>query len=281
MGEATAPHLFKKLPCSWQHPCLARTSDRDYSCRVKTASRTVGFIAGAAVLACGATPQIKSTADYREDTLAKSRVLFVPLAVSEALGDQRTGIILSDHTRVQASDAACSQIAASSGEAALICLDAQQAAAAPAFTDVQRLFALDEPIPPEVWEQLRRTSNVELALLFRPEAVSSSRDVSRAEELRSPIVAVGSGAALATSLLVSGMAAAATTRTVTTNETELSYTVSASLVDLRTGKLLKVGLHSASDSRTVKRNLGYAEAPPAAPLLEKIMVELGGAVLDD
>lgn len=241
----------------------------------------VVLLGAAGALGCGAAPQIRATPDYRNGLLAKSRVLFVPLAVSEALGDQRTGIILSDETRISASEGACSQIAASGDEAALVCLHAEQAAAEPAFTQVQLLFALDKPIPGEVWQRLRRTSRADFALMFRPEAVASSREVSQDVELRSPLLLIGGGALLATTALVSGMAASATAHTVTTNETELSYTVSASLVDLRSGKLLKVGLHSRSDSRTVKHNFGYAEAPPAAPLLEKIMTELGVAVLDD
>ena len=77
------------------------------------------------------------------------------------------------------------------------------------------------------------------------------------------------------------MVAANNTRVDTTNETELTYTISAALVDLRTGKLLKVGLHSGSASRRVTHNLGFAEPPPAAPILENAMTELGEAVLDD
>jgi hypothetical protein len=156
-----------------------------------------------------------------------------------------------------------------------------QGAAEAALGRVQRLFALDQPIPADVWQGLRAASKATHAILFRPEAVSSSREVSQSTELRSPILMIGTGGLLATTALVSSLAAAGTARTVTSNETELNYVVSASLVDLRSGKLLRVGLHSGGASREVKRNLGFAEPPPAAPILEDIMVELGDAVLDD
>jgi hypothetical protein len=67
----------------------------------------------------------------------------------------------------------------------------------------------------------------------------------------------------------------------TKNETELTYILSGSLFDMQSSKLIKVGVHSGSDSRTVKHNLGFAEPPPVAPILEKIMVKLGEALLDD
>lgn len=241
-------------------------------------SRVVGCLV---LVACGASPQIKATADYREGTLRRGRVLFVPLSVSQALGDQRTGIILSDGTRAMASDAACGRLSNAAEEPAVVCWDPEKAAAEPAFAQVQSMFALDEPVPDSVWQSLRQKAGATHAILFRPEAVGSSREVSQTERIGSPIVLIGTGGLAATSLLVSGLIAANNTRIDTTNETELSYTVSASLVDLRSGRLLKVGLHTGSASRTVTRNLGFAEPPPAAPILEDVMTELGEAVLDD
>jgi hypothetical protein len=67
----------------------------------------------------------------------------------------------------------------------------------------------------------------------------------------------------------------------TENETELSYTVSAVLVDLNTMRPVRGGHHSGTASRTVKNNVGFAGAPAAAPLLAEIMSELGEAVLED
>jgi hypothetical protein len=239
-----------------------------------------GVVAGLLLMGCGASPQIKATPSYQDGALTRGRVLFLPLAVSQALGDQRTGIILSDETRATASEAACGHLSAAN-EPVVVCWGPEKAAAEPAFAQVQSMFALDQPVPASTWESLRRTSGATHAILFRPESVGSSREVSQSEQLGSPLLVVGGGGLAAASLLVSGLAAANNTHTVTTNETELTYTVSAALVDLRTGQLLKVGLHSGSASRTVKHNLGFAEPPPAAPILEEAMTELGEAVLDD
>jgi hypothetical protein len=45
--------------------------------------------------------------------------------------------------------------------------------------------------------------------------------------------------------------------------------------------LLKVGVFSGSASRSEERSLGFAETPPASPILEKIMVSLGDEILDE
>jgi hypothetical protein len=248
---------------------------------VSRMGRTGLGVACWAALGCGASPSLKSTADYRPEALTPGRVLFVPLAVSEPLGDKRTGIILSDETRALASDSACRRLTESWSEPSVVCIEGERGAADSAFGQVQLLFALDQPIPNDLWRELRKTSRATHAILFRPEAVSSSREVSQDTRLGSPIMMIGTGGLLATTTLVSGLLAGSTAHTVTLNETELSYTVSASLVDLQTGKLLRVGVHSGRASREVRRNLGFAEPPPAAPILEGVMVELGEAVLDD
>jgi hypothetical protein len=240
-----------------------------------------GAIAGVLLMGCAASPQIKTTADFRENALARGRVLFVPLSVSQALGDRRTGIILSDETRITASDAACGRLSRAEDDPSVVCWDQEKAATEPAFAQVQSMFALDEPVPEIAWQNLRQTSGATHAILFRPEAVGSSREVSQTESVGSPLLIVAAGGLGVATLLVSGLIAANNKHVDTTNETELTYTISAALVDLRSGKLLKVGLHSGSASRTVTRNLGFAEPPPAAPILEEAMTELGEAVLDD
>src|SRR4051812_14210997 len=105
------------------------------------------LISACAVVGCGAGPQVKVTAQYRPDALRDTRVLIVPLAVSEELGDQRTGVILSDVARSAASDAACREMAEELGKHTIICLDRQTSARSPALSELERLFALDQPIP--------------------------------------------------------------------------------------------------------------------------------------
>ena len=241
----------------------------------------VAVLAGAVAIGCGAAPRVTTTAAFRAGALRHGKVLFVPLAVSEELGDERTGIVLSDATRALASETACKNVVESLSDPALVCLDRDRAGALPAFAQVQLLFARDQPIPADVWQRLRQASGARHALLFRPEAVSSSQEVSRQQKLGSPLLLIGGGTLLATTALVSGIVATQTMRTETNNDTEVTYVVSASLVDMQSGKLLKVGVHSGSDSRSVKHNLGFAEPPPAAPILEKVMTKLGETLLDE
>jgi hypothetical protein len=230
--------------------------------------------------ACGGGPQIQTTTNYRPEAFRGAKVLVIPLAVSDDLGDERTGIVLSKSARTLASEAACSELLDASSDARIVCFSESRVARVPALAELELLFALDKPIPASVWQALREASGANHALLFRPEDVASSRETTT--KLKGSTGAlIGTGPLLATSAVVSAFVAANTLREEAEHSTELSYIVSASLVDMQTGKLLKVGVHSDSESRTETRNLGYAEAPPAAPLLEKIMVELGAEVLDE
>jgi hypothetical protein len=234
----------------------------------------------AVLVACGAAPQVRATTDYRDGALEGRRVVLVPLAVSDDLDDERTGIMLSERTRGVASARACKRIEEAWSDGTLVCLDGQGTKGPSALAELELLFALDRPVPVDVLQNVRKASKADHALLFRPESVSSSRETS--SKLKGSAGGlVGSGAVLATSAVVSAIIATSTIREVTVSDTELGYTLSASLVDLRTGKVLKVGVHSGSDSRKTERNLGFAEPPPAAPILEDIMVDLGEDVLDD
>ena len=87
-----------------------------------------GVVASLLLTACGASPLIKPTANYREGALSRGRVLFVPLSVSQALGDRRTGIILSDETRAIASDAACARLSIAEDDPAVLCWNQEKAA---------------------------------------------------------------------------------------------------------------------------------------------------------
>lgn len=226
-------------------------------------------------------PEVQRTKHYAGKTLAGKRVVFVPLAVSDALGDERTGIMLSDKTRSLASASACQEISQSWGDGTLLCVHERAGKRAPELVEVELLFALDKPIPESAWTALRDKSKAQYALLFRPEGVSSSNEVDRELDFFSTPLVAGSAATLGTSAVVAAIVGASTVRHKTVSETEVTYTLSASLVDLHTGELLKVGVYSGSDSRTEERSLGFAEAPPAAPILEDIMVSLGEEVLDD
>jgi len=200
-------------------------------------------------------------------------VLLVPLAVSDPLGDERTGIVLSDAARVSASAGACRRITEDRGDVEVVCVAAQKS---PVISELELLFARDQRIPSRVWAQLRSEYGTEYALLFRPESVQSSQQVGRLGN----VSGTSPDKPLATAIFVSSLFVNQD-RTTTVNHTEISYTLSASLVRGVDGKLLKVGVHSGSASRLVEHNEGVAEAPAIEPLLESIMVDLTEDVLDD
>jgi hypothetical protein len=211
--------------------------------------------------------------DYRKGSLEGKSVLLVPLAVSDPLGDERTGIVLSDAARLQASAAACQRIAQDRDDGKVVCGEGSKS---PVVAELELLFATDQRIPSGVWARLRREYGVEYALLFRPESVVSSQQTGRLGHVSK----TSPEKPLATAIVVSSLFANQD-RTTTVNHTEVNYTLSASLVHATDGKLLKVGVHAGSTSRFVEHYEGTAEAPSVEPLLESIMVDLTEELLDD
>ena len=230
-------------------------------------------------IGCGG-PQIQSLPDYDSNKLEGHQLLVVPLAVSDELGDERTGVVLSYATAVSASRAACQRLGENTTSAGFVCPDTRATAKDSSVSKLQKLFALDEEVPLELLTSIRRASRADYALLFRPESVSSSREVSKTIQGKGAFLVGGSGGTLAVSGLVSALLVGASTRYVRQGTTDVEYTLSGALIDLQSGKLLRVGVHSDGASRTVNRDLGYAEPPATAPLLEDIMVTLGDALVD-
>jgi hypothetical protein len=249
--------------------------------RLFMGSARFGLLACWMLTAC-AGPQVQPTKHYTGEMLTGKRVVFVPLAVSDPLGDERTGIMLSDTTRSVASAGACQELSQSWDDGTLLCVREESGKRAPELVEMERLFAGDKPIPRSAMTALREKSKARYALLFRPESVSSSHEVSRELDFHTTPLYAGAGVpVLGTTMIVAAMVGADTAHHKTVSDTELSYTLSASLVDLDTGTLLKVGVFSGSASRTEERSLGFAETPPAAPILQKIMIALGDEVLDE
>jgi hypothetical protein len=226
----------------------------------------------ALLVGCGG-PQVRAMSDYRSGILEGKRVLLVPLAVSDPLGDERTGIVLSDAARLRASAAACRRIAQDRDDGKVVC---GEAAKSQVIAELELLFAKDQRIPSRVWAQLRGEFGTDYALLFRPESVVSSQQVGRLGD----VSGTSPEKPVATAIVVTSLFANQD-RTTTVNHTEVSYTLSASLVRAADGRLLKVGVHAGSASRLVEHNEGVAEAPAIEPLLESLMVDLTAELLDD
>jgi len=230
---------------------------------------------------CGGGPQIKATSEYRAEALRGRRILLVPLAMSDELGDERTGIVLSVATRVEANKRACKEVAKDLEGYQVVCIDSEKSTRAEKLTELQRRFALEQPIAPTLLKGIASDFGADYALLFRPESVSSTHEVTRDKEFSEADQAASH---VASGLLISpagllGLGTVHRPRTTTTSDTELSYTISGTLLDMRSAKVLKVGVNSGSEEKSVDRNLGYAEAPPAAPLLAGIIVDLAEALL--
>lgn len=225
---------------------------------------------GAAILlvCCSAGPRIWTFAGYKGRV--SRTVLIVPLATSSELGDQRTGVILSDSSRLTASLRSCKYLAESWRDGRIACSDAF--AEDSALSQVEQRFALDQPITSAIWMALRQRTGADTALLFRPESASASHEVNR-DRFFAPLKGSSSQN--------DQMSCSSGTCVKTENRTELAYVVSAELIDMGTGRVLRTGIYSDSASRTVPRNLGYAEAPPSEALLVRILVKLGMGMLTD
>lgn len=229
---------------------------------------------GSVLVGCSSGPVVRTLPDYRSGSLRAKRVLFVRLAVSDDFEDARTGVMLSGRTRSGATREACARVAREWSVGTVVCppADGDQP-----ISELERLFAKNETIPDRVLRTARARSNADLLLLFRPESVGATQEISQQKLNDDPFLGP-SGTAIPTSVIVSGTHAAPIH---TTNETELTYTIAGWLIDLRTGKRLKSGTHSGSASNTVKHNSGFAVAPPAVPLLADIMTDLAEALLEE
>ena len=224
-------------------------------------------VAVALVWGCTTTqPIVRTLPEFRSGALNGKRIAFVRIAVSDDLGDERTGIVLSAKTRSVATRSACESVSRAWDVGRVVCLVPEEGEPASEILELERLHAKHRPIPHAVMRAVEAQAKSDYLLLFRPESVDTVQEIS--QNVGKNIYDQAAGG-----LQVSPIQ--------TDNETELSYTVSAVLVDFGTLKPLRGALHSGSASRTVKNNLGFATAPPAAPLLAEIMAELGEALLDD
>jgi hypothetical protein len=217
---------------------------------------------------CASGPKVWTEPAYPVGGIGGKRVLFARLAVSDDFEDARTGVMLSGRTRSASAREACSRTARAWTDGSIACFLTRDEGA---ISELELLFAKDQGIPAKIWQSVRAGSNADLMLLFRPESAGAIQDIEQAK-------VDSDNTAVSTSTIVSGTHAAPIQ---TTNETERTYTISASLFDLRSGKPLKRGVHSGSASRTEKHYAGIAPAPDAVPLLADIMTELARALLDE
>jgi hypothetical protein len=220
---------------------------------------------------CAAGASIRSAPNFSGVQLRRQSVLILPIAVSDDFGDERTGIILDRGTREEATRLACGSASAIRDDIVVTCFDDPIVAhSIPVSNDILSQFARDQPIASARWQELAQNTGARFAVLFRPENVTASHQVSSGI---SP-AAAWTGALLLGQPLVSAMSGTSAMRGGPQHSATRGYTVSAVLVDLRGLMVVRAGSKSGEAS-----NAG-TEASNAGPLLRDIMNDLLKGLLD-
>lgn len=246
------------------HTGIAR---KGWSCATP---RWLWSLASLLVLGCVQQVKLDDAGDDDADLFRGKVVLVLPLAVSGELGDERTGIVLTDQARFSASAVSCEHLARRTREVRIVCVNAELSKSEPSVVDLETQFALGKALKEETLSAVQRRFQADFVLLFRPEGVNSSREVVR---LR-PLIPSEGGSQNDI------YACSTNTCGATRHSTETTYVVSSELVELRSGTILKRSERAESAERTVGRNLGHGESAPVEPLLEKVMSELAESMLE-
>lgn len=238
----------------------------------------------ATVSGCGASPRIANLPGYSHGMLHRKTLLLLPLATSNEMGDDRSGVVLRNVSVRDAYDAVCKHAKQSLRDVVVEC--AQDPGAVGAVTlmrSVLASFAHDEPVSKDTCTALAKSTGASFALLFRPEGVEAAHsDASRGPVVHvtqthlhnvSPVAnAIGNGMGnfLGTLITmgvfsVTGGPSASSSRT---------YAVSAALLNLSTGSPTTIGAFAATATREGD------VYPEPAPILTKAMVELADAIVD-
>jgi hypothetical protein len=215
---------------------------------------------GAMLVACGSRLHcFQSAAGFAAVELRNQPVLLLPVAVTDELGDDRTGIVLDLHSRKEAAKLACGSAADIRDDVPIMCFDDPAVVPSHAVVrDVLIQFARDVPISPERWGEVARSTGARFALLFRPEDVKASRTVTTlgVDETEKEFLNRQPS---------NGPMGVNPRQLVTTTRT---YTLLCELVDLRTGRVARAAIRSAGGSTSTQ------EPPSASLQLHGIMRDL-------
>jgi hypothetical protein len=220
-------------------------------------------------LDCGSHAAMRSAPNFSGKELKNRKVLVLPIAVTDDYGDERTGIILDRGTREEATRMACASASDRQRDLTLTCFDSPAvSSAAPVSDAVQAQFTRDRAVPKDQWLALAQQTGNDFAVLFRPEAVTSSR-----HQQDNTIVHATAGAAMVMAGLLGGLlieAAAASPKVVRTR----GYTLSAVLVDLRAGTEVRAAVRSGEGTADDQTEI------PVSSVLDGIMKALLADLLD-
>jgi hypothetical protein len=218
-------------------------------------------------------PHMRTFARFKAISLKGQKVLVLPLAVSDDLGDERTGIILDDVTVAVTGRAACAHARQVREDIKIVCFDEVPKQASAFVSDVVLRFAGDEPIDQQTLDELATRTGANILVVFRPESV-----------------AVGVTIVQPVTVVMNGSSGYLQDSGKPYRSVEREYTVSTELIELRSGLLLRSGDHGASATgnsgmRGPNDLSDYlppgVNAPDAAPTLSEIMNELLDTLLDE
>jgi hypothetical protein len=204
-------------------------------------------------------------------------VLVLPIAVTDDFGDERTGIVLDHQSREQATKLACDSAADIRDDIRIECFDDPKLAKSAVFLKELLLeYARDRAIAASRWRELEEKTGARFVLLFRPEAVSASQEVSKASPGISSkaIVVPAIPNVTPVPIMVVTPPLESVGPKVDSVTTSRTYTLFSSLVDLRQAKVVRTGVHSAEESTST------AEAPDASKHLHGIMRDLMKGLLE-
>lgn len=244
---------------------------------------------------CGTTSQVERRKGFQAEALQGRAILFLPVAVSDELGDARTGIVLSLKAIRESAAQTCEALREDVSDPTIRCYyDESVRDARPLIQELVQRFAHDAPVSRELLAALANASSCHHVLLFRPEGVDAQTDTLHARKpkyewteappydgppvLANPlansaaIAAASAGGEVIGNLL--GQALADAIAPGPRKVKSRSYTLSAQLIEMQEGRIDAAAVHTESGSRS------DGEYPSAALLLGNAMAQLADDLLD-
>jgi len=224
---------------------------------------------------CASSARVRTVSNFSGAALESRVLLILPIAVTDDFGDERTGIVLDHQSREQATKLACDSAADVRDDIRIVCFDHPALAKSAVFLkDLLLEYARGGAIPAKRWRDLEQKTGASYVLLFRPEAVRASQEVSKASPGVSPKLIPIPVPNVTPMPFVLTPPMESVGPKVDSVKTSRTYTLSSSLVDLREAKVVRTGVQSAEDSTST------AEAPDASKHLHGIMRDLMKGLLE-
>jgi hypothetical protein len=223
---------------------------------------------------CASGRRVQTVPNFSGGSLKSRALLILPIAVTDDFGDERTGIVLDHESRERATKQACDSASELRGDIKIVCFDRPELAKSSAFLEeILFDYARDKTIPAERWRELERRTGAGFVLLFRPEGVRASQEVSKGSKGVGPIFIPLSSVTPVPGVITPPIESVGPK--VESVRTSRTYTLSSSLVDLQNARIVRTGRQTAGASTST------AEAPDAPAHIHGIVRDLIEGMLDD